>query len=129
MPDQPTALSLSTAFVALIQSLCVAVLRQPAPPYDPAGRGIYRQNRWAALRFGPAARLVHPGGERTVDAPALIEELLALVAPAAEELGSAALLAAIDPTRCEGQRQLELGRLEGLRAVCLHLAERFVSDG
>lgn len=124
MPDQPTALSLSAAFVALIQALCVTVFRDLAVSYDPSARGIYRQNRWAALRFGPDARLVHPSAERAVGVDALAEELLALVTPAAEELGSAALLAAFRPIRCEGQRQLELGRSKGLRAVCLDLVER-----
>ncbi|MDQ3876045.1 MAG: YbdK family carboxylate-amine ligase [Actinomycetota bacterium] len=128
MPDQPTAPALSAAFVALIQALSVTALRGSAPSYDPATRGIYGQNRWAALRFGPDARLVHPSGERAAGVPALLEEMVALVLPAAEELGSTALLAALDPLRCEGGRQLALGRSHGLRAVCLDLVERSVAD-
>src|SRR5437764_13161496 len=52
MPDQPTELQLTGAFAALIQALCVAVLERPRPPLDPPARGIYAQNRSAALRLG-----------------------------------------------------------------------------
>ena len=67
-----------------------------------ADRGDYVHNRWAAMRFGPAAELIHPDGDRMVLASELGAELL-------ERLG---LEGALDPTRCEAQRQLEAG-LEG----------------
>ena len=34
------------------------------------------------------------------------------------------VLAALDPSRCEGERQLEIGEREGLEAVCADLVER-----
>jgi glutamate---cysteine ligase / carboxylate-amine ligase len=128
MPDQPTRLALTAAFVALIQALCVTVLDGPAPPHDPAGRGLYQQNRWGALRFGLAAELFHPDGERVATAPELASELIELVRPAAEPLGGAALLDEFDCERSEGERQLELGRAEGLNAVCADLCARTLSS-
>src|SRR5919201_3918737 len=64
-PDQPTAVERTAAFAALLQALCVTVLQNE--PRPPANRGDYAQNRWAALRFGPRAELIHPDGERQLD--------------------------------------------------------------
>lgn len=121
-PDQPTALELTAAFAALLQALCKTVLEGPPP--KPAERGDYAQNRWAALRFGPRAELVHPDGERLAPASELAAELIELIGPSARELGTDELLAAIDPSRCEGDRQLEVGRADGLEAVCADVAAR-----
>ncbi len=128
MPDQPTSAALSGAYAALLQALCKAVLEAPPREADPAQRGDYFHNRWAAMRFGPRAQLIHPDGERVASVPELTAELLALVEPAARELGSAELLAAIDPDRCEGDRQLEIGREHGLEAVCADLVERSIAS-
>ena len=113
MPDQPTELERTVGFVALLKGLCDAVLDRPPAPYDPAGRGMYQQNRWAASRFGLAAELVHPDGDRTAPASELAIELAAL---AGED--------ALDPARTEADRQLEVGRSNGLEAVCADLVER-----
>ncbi len=121
-PDQPTAVELSAAFAALLQALCATVVDGPSRGL--AQRGDYAQNRWAALRFGPRAELIHPDGERLLPVPELAAELLELVAPAARELGTQELLEAIDPTRCEGDRQLEVARAESLEAVCADVAAR-----
>jgi glutamate---cysteine ligase / carboxylate-amine ligase len=121
-PDQPTSVELTGAFAALLQALCATVVEGPPP--QPARRGDYAQNRWAALRFGPRAELIHPDGERTATAAALGQELLELVVPAARELGSEELLAALDPTRCEGDRQLEVRRGRSLEAVVADVAGR-----
>ena len=126
-PDQPTEVELTAAFAALLQALCATVL-QGEPP-GPARRGDYAQNRWAALRFGPRAELIHPDGERLVPASELGAELLELVAPAARELGTDDLLRALDPTRCEADRQLEVARAEGLEAVCSDVAARTLRSG
>ena len=123
-PDQPTAMELTAAFTALLQALCVTVLEGPSP--RPAQRGDYAQNRWAALRFGPRAELIHPDGDRLATASELGRELLELVAPAARELGTEELLRPLDPTRCEADRQLEVARADGLEAVCADVAERTV---
>src|SRR5438477_12127987 len=106
MPDQPTSLAVTVALSALLQALCATVADEAATPAD---RGDYAQNRWAALRFGTAAELIHPDGTRLARAPELARELFDLVAPAAEELGIADHLRALDPSTCDGERQLEIG--------------------
>ena len=114
MPDQPTALARTADFVALLRALVAAVLEDPQPPYDPGRRGDYQQNRWAALRFGMDAELIHPDGERALPARELAAELY-------ERLGIAAL------GEPEAARQLEVGRADGLRAVCADLVARTVA--
>lgn len=123
MPDQPTLLERSGGFTALLQALCVTVLRAAQRPYAPGERGIYQQNRWAALRFGTAAELVHPDGDRVARVPELADELLELVAPAARELGTSELVDVLRRGGTEGDRQLTIGRAHGLLAVCADLAE------
>ena len=118
MPDQPTALDHTTAFVALLQGLCQFVLATPARAHDPAARGFYHQNRWAAARFGLSAELFHPDGDRTAHVPELAEELFELI-------GRPGLL---DTRRTEADRQLEVGRADGLEAVCADLCERTLSS-
>jgi carboxylate-amine ligase len=124
MPDQPTRLALTAAFAALLQALCVVVLDGAPPGFDPAGRGVYQQNRWAALRRGPRAELVHPFRERLVPATELAAELADLVAPAAAELGTSEYLEPLRRGGCEGDEQLEVGRADGLEAVCADLVAR-----
>jgi len=109
MPDQPTALERTTAVVRLLVDLCRAVLDQPARAHDPAGRGLYQQNRWAAARFGLDAELFHPDGERTAKARELTAELA----------GDTLQL-----STTEAERQLEVGRSRGLEAVCADLVDR-----
>jgi carboxylate-amine ligase len=106
MPDQPTALARTIELVALVQALAATALELPETECD---RGYYAQNRWAAARFGPAAELIHPDGTRALGVPALWDELLELLRPAAEELGTLALLEAIDPRGCEADVQLAAG--------------------
>jgi glutamate---cysteine ligase / carboxylate-amine ligase len=128
MPDQPTSLAVTAAFTALVQALCVTVLEGDPPPYDPPNRGLYQQNRWGALRFGLEAELFHPNGERVSKASELAAELIELVRPAAERLGSAELLAGFDLSTTEGERQLQARRDGGLKAVCADLVERTLSS-
>jgi carboxylate-amine ligase len=116
MPDQPTALERTGVFVALLKGLCEAALDLPPVGYDPAARGLYQQNRWAASRFGLAAELFHPDGERTALASELAVELAGLAGVQNLELG-----------RPEAERQLEVGQAQGLRAICADLVERTVS--
>ena len=129
MPDQPTSVALSGALVALVQALAATVQRPGR--WTVADRGVYQQNRWAAARFGTAARLIHPTRNATVSVQELTDELLALVEPAVRELGTSALLAALHPERCEAELQLELGRSRGLEALCADLVERstMIPDG
>jgi len=103
--DQPTDVRLSAALAALLQALVRVVLEEGGEARGPEGRADYLQNRFAAARLGPRATLIHPRGDRTSSAAELAAELLALVEPAARELGSAALLAELDPERCEAELQ------------------------
>ncbi|MBA2568663.1 MAG: YbdK family carboxylate-amine ligase [Actinobacteria bacterium] len=127
MPDQPTSLALTGAFTALIQALCATVLEGEPPEHDPAGRGLYQQNRWGALRFGLDAELFHPSSDRVATASELAAELIELVKPAADRLGSADLLE-FDLARTEGERQRESLREGGLKAVCADLVDRTLSS-
>jgi glutamate---cysteine ligase / carboxylate-amine ligase len=124
MPDQPTAQPLTAALIALLQALSVAALDRPRREPDAGDRSVYQQNRWAASRFGPRAELIDPALERLVPASELARELLELAVPAAERLGTAALLAGLDLDGCEADRQVEIGRANGLDAVCADLVER-----
>jgi carboxylate-amine ligase len=109
MPDQPTALERTAGIATVLVELCQAVLDRPQRAWDPAARGLYQQNRWAAARFGLSAELFHPDGEHTAKAGELAEEL------AGERM---------DTSTPEAERQLEIGRSRGLEAVCADLVER-----
>jgi glutamate---cysteine ligase / carboxylate-amine ligase len=122
--DQPTAERRTTALVALLQALAVAALEQPRREPDVGDRSIYQENRWAAARFGPRADLVDAALARRLPASELARELLELVAPASERLGTDALLAELAPDGCEADRQLAIGRERGLDAVCADLVAR-----
>jgi glutamate---cysteine ligase / carboxylate-amine ligase len=115
MPDQPTSLDATAAFAALIQALVAA-----ADGRERAERGIYAQNRWAALRFGPGAELIHPNERRLVGVDELLTELLEHVGPTAERLGGARFLTPLVGL-AQADEQLALGRRGGLRAVCERL--------
>jgi gamma-glutamyl:cysteine ligase YbdK (ATP-grasp superfamily) len=79
--------------------------------HGPANRGLYAQNRWAALRFGHEADLVHPDGSRLVSVPDLLAEL-------AERVGSQK-----PGVSDQAREQLEVGRADGLESVCRRLVE------
>ncbi len=115
MPDQPTGVETTVAFAALAQALVASAKAGP-----PADRGLYAQNRWAALRFGAQAALVHPDGGRLAGIRELLADLLELVRPASERLGTTELLTSLGEV-AQADEQLEIGRLEGLRALCEHL--------
>jgi glutamate---cysteine ligase / carboxylate-amine ligase len=129
MPDQPTRLELTGGFAALLQALSVVVLTGAETPFDPAGRAVYQQNRWAALRHGPRADLVHPFRDRLVPALELAAELVEIVSPAATELGTHELLEPLLRGTCEGDEQLEIGRASGLEELCSELIVRTAPPG
>ena len=112
-PDQPTRLEVAVAFAALLQALVASV----GEPDGPADRGIYEQNRWAALRFGAAAELIHPDGSRLGRVNELLAELLERIAPTARRLGCTDLLAPLEGL-AQADEQLDRGRREGMRSVC-----------
>jgi carboxylate-amine ligase len=113
-PDQPTSLEQTSEFVRLLHDLCEWALDAPARAFDPAERGVYDQNRWAASRFGPHGKLIHPDRAEALTVPELLREL-PVDAPG------------FDGASCEADRQLEVGRANGLRAVCADLVERSVA--
>ncbi len=110
VPDQATSLAKTSAFVRLIHDLCAWALDAPPRPFDPAERGIYDQNRWAASRFGPHGKLIHPDRDEALSVSELLHEL--------------PVQTALDASSCEADRQLEIGRADGLRAVCADLVAR-----
>jgi carboxylate-amine ligase len=104
--DQPTQLETTGALAVLLQAM-VSRLEDEGP----ANRGLYAQNRWAALRFGHEAELVHPDGSRLVSVPELLAEL-------AERVGSQK-----PGVPDQAREQLEVGRADGLESVCRRLVE------
>ena len=113
-PDQPTSLERTRAFVRLLHALCAWALDAPARPFEPSERGIYAQNRWAAARFGPHGKLIHPDRAEASTVPELLTEL-----PVPAD--------GFDGLTCEADRQLEVGHADGLQAVCADLVERSVA--
>ena len=108
-PDQPTALERTAAFVHLLHDLCAWALEAPPRPFDPGERGVYDQNRWAASRFGPHGQLIHPDRDEAMTVGDLLDELPVTTVLAGDW--------------CEADRQLEIGRTDGLDAVCAALVE------
>jgi carboxylate-amine ligase len=104
MPDQPTGVEISAALIQLLRDLAGWALEHPTS--EPGDRGVFQQNRWAAARFGPQAKLIHDG--ELLGVPELVARLP--VAPPA-----------LDPTTCEAERQLACG---DPRAACADIVER-----
>jgi len=113
--DQPTRLEATAALAALLQALVAG-----AEAGEPADRGLYAQNRWAALRFGRAAALVHPDGSCVAPAGELLAELCDRLEQATKRLGSAPLLTPLAVLDQAGE-QLAIGRRGGLRPLCERL--------
>jgi glutamate---cysteine ligase / carboxylate-amine ligase len=109
MPDQPTALETSARFVELVHSLCAWALGQDHR--RPSSRAVYDQNRWAAARFGPRGKLLHPERAAVVGVRELYGELVDLIG---RDPG-------LDAETCEGDVQLGFARPE---AVVADLVER-----
>ncbi len=96
MPDQPTDVARTGAFVELVRALAAWALEQPPRSPDGGNRAIYDQNRWAASRFGPRAALIHPDrGGAAVPATELYAELV-------DRIGANPLDVAV----CEAKSQL-----------------------
>jgi carboxylate-amine ligase len=113
-PDQATSVERTGAFVGLVHALCAWAIDSPPRPFEPGERGVYEQNRWAASRFGPHGKLIHPDRDEALTVSALAREL-------------PVPLRGLDPATCEADRQLEIGRADGLSAVCADLVERSVA--
>jgi carboxylate-amine ligase len=80
IPDQPTDVRRTGAFVALVHALSAWALEQPPAPAAASDRAVFMQNRWAASRFGPRAELIRPEGDgAAVTAGDLYGELVELI--------------------------------------------------
>jgi len=99
--DQPTSVDRSAALAALVQAFC----SEPRPAGEVPEDVYARYRADAALGHAPTA------------------ELLALVEPAARNLGTWDLVETLGAPP-EALRQLETGRREGLDAVVAELVER-----
>jgi len=113
-PDQPTSLERTRSFVQLLRDLCAWALDVPGRPLEPSERGVYAQNRWAASRFGPHGKLIHPDRAEALTVPELLAEF------PVEATG-------FSGHSCEADRQLEVGRAHGLQALCADLVRRSVA--
>ena len=113
-PDQPTSVERTAAFVRLLRDLCEWAIDAPPRAFDPPERGVYAQNRWAAARFGPHGKLIHPDRDEALSVAELLPEL-----PVAAT--------GLDAHSCEADWQLELGRVDGLHAVSAELVKRSVA--
>jgi len=122
MPDQPTALERTVGFTGLLQALCAHFAE--AGDGAPADRGVYQQNRWAALRYGADAELLHPVEDRTAPVTETAGELLDVLSGTLEELGTEEPVARLTEGNSEGRRQLEIGRAQGLAGVTADVIER-----
>jgi glutamate---cysteine ligase / carboxylate-amine ligase len=109
MPDQPTSLGVSAGLIRLLRDLAGWALEHPAE--QPADRGVFQQNRWAAGRFGPGAQLIHDGALASI--PDLFGELP--VEPPD-----------LDPTTSEGARQLAA---RDARSACADIVRRTWPSG
>jgi carboxylate-amine ligase len=112
IPDQPTSLVQTIRFVELLHALCRWGLA--AEPRQPVSRAVYEQNRWAASRYGPRAKLIHPDDRRAASVPELYAELVALIGHDP----------ALEAAWCESDRQLEFEQPEDAAA---DLVERSVA--
>jgi glutamate---cysteine ligase / carboxylate-amine ligase len=114
MPDQPTRLEGTAALAGLVHALVVhSAENETHSQVDPADRGAYAENRWAAARFGRKAQLIHPEGTRLASACELLDELSERISQAAEPLGR------LD----QAGEQLAVGRAEGLEVLRRRLVE------
>ncbi len=106
--DQPTRLETTGALAALLQAMVARLVE-----VGPANRGLYAQNRWAALRFGHEAELVHPDGSR----------LVSVLRAARPSWPSASAASSSHRRADQAGEQLEVGRADGLESVCRRLVE------
>ena len=104
--DQPTRLETTAALATLLHAMASRLVAE-----GPADRGLYAQNRWAALRFGHDAELVHPDRSGLISVPDLLEDFAARVGSEAVDVPDQAL------------EQLEAGRAEGLESLSRRLVE------
>ena len=117
--DMPANLEQVLALTALIQCLVVALSREIDEgtylhEYHPM---IVQQNKWRAVRYGPAARLVDGPTMKPRSVLETVEELAQLLSPLARDLGCEAELAsAVNlPRQAGSANQLAIHERTGSR--------------
>ena len=90
MCDACTTIDESIAIAALLQAIVAWLwdLRQKNMTFRIYRRDLIEENRWRAIRYGLDGKLIDWGKEEELPARWLIRELLRLVDPYVEELGS-----------------------------------------
>ncbi len=90
MCDACTTIDEAIAIAALLQAIVAWLwdLRQKNMTFRQYRRDLIEENRWRAIRYGLDGKLIDWGKEEELPARWLIRELLRLVDPYVEELGS-----------------------------------------
>jgi len=127
--DVPATPEHTAALVAAVQTIAHLELEAgyQLPPLIHA-QELLNENRFLAARDGMQARLIDPVAEERVPARELLDGLIAVGLPHAQELGCAdAFVAVGDLARESGaERQRSIARSGQLHAVVEDLANRFI---
>lgn len=117
--DMPPDLDQVLALTALIQCLVVAISREIDEgtylhEYHPM---MVQQNKWRAMRYGPAARLVDTPTMKPRSVQEMTTELATLLSPIARDLDCEAELAAVIdlPSKAGSTKQLAIYERDGSR--------------
>jgi len=128
MSDAMTTIDEAVAVAALLQAIIAWMwdLRQHNQTFRLYRRDIIEENRWRAVRYGIDGDMIDWGKEKAVPTRWLIRELLRLVDPYVEELGSRKYIEHIYTILENGtsaDRQLKVYKESGgdLKAVVDHL--------
>lgn len=128
MCDGCTTIDEAVAIAALLQAVVAWLwdLRQRNMTFRTYRRDLIEENRWRAVRYGLDGKLIDWGKEQEVPARWLIRELLRLIDPYVEQLGSRKHIEHIYTILEQGasaDRQLRVFRESGgdVKAVVDHL--------
>ena len=126
--DGQPELSEAQSLAAFAASLTARVARayDDGDPVEPLPHRLIEENFWRAIRFGLSGELLDFARGEAIPARRRIEELIAWVLPAAEEMGAAPFLAV--PERNAAERQIERfaegATLEGIYAEQVGATEK-----
>jgi len=129
IPDMCTRVEETLCLAALVQAIVAKLvhLRQANQTWRVYRKNLLDENKWRAVRYGIAEKLIDFGKTKEVPLPALIEELLAWVDDVVDKLGSRAEAEYARTILRQGtsaDRQLAVYRRTGdFRAVVDHVIE------
>ena len=129
IPDMCTRVDETLCLAALVQAIVVKLvrLRRANQTWRLYRKHLLDENKWRAVRYGIADKLIDFGKAEEVPFPVLIEELLAWVDDVVDELGSRVEVEYARTILRQGtsaDRQLDVYRRTGdLRAVVDHVVE------